>query len=365
MITTEKTENLEEFIELPFRLYKGNSFYVPELRSDAKHTLSTDPFWHHAKKQLFIARQNGCPVGRIAAIINDGHNKHWKDKTGFFGFFECENNAEAAAALINAASAWLKEQGMESIRGPVNPSTNHTCGILADNFDKEPFIMMPYNFPYYDKLLKSAGLEKAKDLVAFERTDKQDYSPRMKKIIAHILRNPHVKLRRINMNDFDNEVKTVRNIYNAAWAENWGFVPITEEEIEDTAKQLKMIVRPELTCVAEIDGVPAAFAISIPNMNRVLKILNGSLNPFKLPSALLKWFTLRDLRMIMLGVLPEHRKRGLELMLINQIVKDGINKGWNRAELSWMLEDNEAILSVIEETGCTKTKTYRIYEKRF
>lgn len=363
MLSVKPTEDLKEFINLPFKIYKGNSFYVPELKSETKHVLTKDPFWQHAKKQLFIAQEDGVTVGRIAAIINDGHNKHWHDKTGFFGFFDCEDNPAAAKALVDAAAEWLKQNGMQAIRGPMNPSTNHTCGVLTDNFDQMPFIMMPYNHPYYDGLLKSAGLEKVKDLVAFERTDKDDFSPRMQKIIERILKNPSVKLREINLKNFGEEVKMIRNIYNAAWAENWGFVPITEAEIDDTAKQLKMIVRPELTCVAEIDGAPAAFAISIPNMNRVLKVLGGSINPFKLPQALLKWRRIKDLRMIMLGVHPDHRKRGLELLLINNIVKQGLEKGWNRAELSWMLEDNKAIISVIEESGCHKTKTYRIYER--
>ena len=223
--------------------------------------------------------------------------------------------------------------------------------------------MMPYNFPYYDELLKSTGLEKAKDLLAFERTDKDSFSPRMEKIILRILRNPELTIRSINMNDFDNEVKYVREIYNAAWSQNYGFVPITEAEINDTAKQLKMIVKPELTCMIEIKGEVAGFAISIPNMNHVLKILNGNLNPFKLPKALLAWRKIRDCRMIMLGVHPEHRGRGLELLLVKHVVDNGIAKGWNKAELSWMLEDNKAIISVIEEAGCKKTKTYRLYQK--
>lgn len=363
MLSVTQTEDLKEFINFPFKLYKGSPFYTPELKSETKHVLTTDPFWQHAKKCLFLARENGVTVGRIAAIINDNHNTHWQDKTGFFGFFECEDNPQAAKALIDAAAAWLKQNGMQSIRGPMNPSTNHTCGVLMDNFDKLPFIMMTYNPPYYDVILQSAGLSKAKDLVAFERTAQNDFSPRMKKIIERVLNNPSVKLRRINIKDFDNEVKIVRTIYNAAWAANWGFVPITEAEIDDTAKQLKAIVRPELTCIAEVDGKPAAFAISIPNMNRILKILNGSINPLKLPLAAYKWLTIKDCRMIMLGVHPDHRKRGLELLLINNIVCEGIEKGWNKAELSWMLEDNKAIISVIEEAGCYKTKTYRIYER--
>lgn len=362
MLSVEKAE-LKEFIAFPLDLYKGNKFYVPELKTETKHLLTKDPFWRHAERELFLAKRERKAVGRIAAIINEKHNKHAGDNIGFFGFFECENNPETAKALIQAAADWLKAKGKDAIRGPVNPSTNHTCGILTDNFDSMPCIMMPYNFPYYDELLKSTGLEKAKDLLAFERTDKDNFSPRMEKIILRILRNPELTIRSINMNDFNNEVKYVREIYNAAWSQNYGFVPMTEAEINDTAKQLKMIVKPELTCMIEIKGEVAGFAISIPNMNHVLKILNGNLNPFKLPQALLAWRRIRDCRMIMLGVHPDHRGRGLELLLIKHVVDEGVGKGWNKAELSWMLEDNKAIISVIEEAGCKKTKTYRIYQK--
>lgn len=363
IIPVRQTQDLNEFIGLPFTLYKGNPFYIPELKSDTKHLLTGDPFWQHSKKELFIAKRDGVTVGRIAAIINDEHNKHWKDKVGFFGFFECENNQETATALIQSAATWLKQYGRETMRGPMNPSTNHTCGMLLDNFDKEPVIMMPYNPQYYNNLMEGAGLAKIKDLVAFDRTDKNDFSPRMKKIMDRILKNPEIKIRHINMKDFDNEVEIVRQIYNASWADNWGHVPITEAEIQDTAKQLKMIVKPELTCMIEVNGQVAGFSIAIPNMNRVLKVLHGGLNPLKLIPALLKWRSIHDCRMIMLGVHPDHRNRGIELLLVRHVVVNGVNRGWNKAELSWLLEDNKGIISVVEEAGCYRTKNYRVYEK--
>ncbi len=362
MLSIEKA-NLKEFIDFPFDLYKGSQFFVAELKSETKHLLTDDPFWQNAEKELFLAKKDGKTVGRIAAITNSNHNKHWQDNIGFFGFFDCEDDEQTAKALTDAAVNWLKQKGKDAVRGPVNPSTNHTCGVLIDSFDSMPCIMMPYNYPYYDKLLKACGFEKAKDLLAFDRTDKNEFSPRMQKIINRILKNPDIKMRPVNLKDFDREVKTIREIYNASWSQNYGFVPITEAEIAQTAKQLKMIVKPELTCMIEIKGEPAGFAIAIPNMNRVFKVLGGWLNPLKLPKALLTWHKIRDCRMIMLGVHPDHRSRGLELLLIKHVVDNGIKKGWNKAELSWMLEDNKAIISVIEEAGCYKTKTYRIYQK--
>jgi ribosomal protein S18 acetylase RimI-like enzyme len=356
--------DINEFIGLPLKLYKGNPFYIPELRADAKKLLTEDPFWRHAERELFIARRGGAAVGRIAAIINKNHNDYWLDKTGFFGFFECEDNAQTAAALIAAATAWLKECGMDKMRGPLNPSSNHVCGVLLDNFDKEPCVMMPYNPPYYDGLLQSAGLRKAKDLLAFERTDRDMFSPRMGKIMQRILKNPAVKMRAVDLKKFEEETETVRNIYNASWARNWGFVPITRDEMRHTAKQLKLIVRQELTCIIEYNGALAGFAVSVPNMNCVLKILDGGTgSPLGLLRALFAWRKIRDCRMIMLGVHPDCRGKGLELLLVRNIVVEGMAKGWNRAELSWILEDNEAIIQTMLEAGCRRTKTCRIYQK--
>ncbi|MDR0953213.1 MAG: GNAT family N-acetyltransferase [Elusimicrobiota bacterium] len=355
--------SLKDFINFPFELYKGSPYYVGELKVDTKHTLTTDPFWQHARRELFVAKRGAKTVGRIAAIVNEDHNNYWKDETGFFGFFECENNKQTAQALVNAAANWLKGQGLKTIRGPLNPSSNHTCGVLINKFNAMPSIMMPYNPPYYDDILQNAGLKKVKDLLAFERTDKDDFSPRMHKIMARILKNPAIKIRQIDLKHFNDEVEIVRKIYNASWANNWGFVPITEAEIQNVAKQLKLIVRPEITCVIEYNGKPAGFAISIPNMNHTLKILNGRLNPLKIIPALLKWKQTNDCRMIMLGVHPDYRGHGIELLLVRSVVVKGVNKGWHKAELSWVLEDNQGIISVMEEAGCYKTKTYRIYEK--
>ncbi len=363
MLEVIATQNVNEFIKLPFTLYKGNAHYIHELTFDTRHLLTKDPFWAHARRQLFLAKRGGKTVGRIAAIINDNHNKHAGDKAGFFGFFETENKQATASALIAAAKAWLKQNGCDSMRGPVNPDTNHPCGILLDNYDKDPMVMMPYNPPYYVDLLHAAGLVKAKDLLAFERTDKDQFSPRMLKIIARVLKNPSIKMRRIDLKNIAREIEIVRKIYNASWAKNWGFVPITEAEIQEIAKQLKLVVKTEVTSVLEYDGVPAGFSISVPNMNRVLKILRGGLyNPLRVLRALLAWHNIKDCRMIMLGVDPAYRGKGLELLLVKEVVETGISYGWNLAELSWILEDNEAIISVIEESGCHRTKSYRIFE---
>ncbi|ACC98736.1 hypothetical protein Emin_1186 [Elusimicrobium minutum Pei191] len=357
-------KNLKHFINFQYDLYKNDKFWIGELKMDAKHALTSDPFWKHAHKQLFLAYKDGKIAGRIAAIINHTHIEYWGERTGMFGFFECIDDKQVSKALFNAAKEWLREKGMSVIKGPFNPSTNHTCGMLVNGFDEDPFIMMPYNFSYYPELMEAEGFVKAKDLLAFERVAADKFTPRFEKIVARALRSKDIKLRRINLKNLNAEIMTVRHIYNAAWAQNWGFLPISEAEILNTAKQLKMIADAKITCVAEINGVPVGFYIAIPNMNHMLKILKGTiLNPFKLIKGLIAWKKIKDVRLIMLGVLPEYRHRGVELILIKDIVEHGVDVGYGKAELSWMLEDNKDIINVVTETGCRKSdRVYRIYQ---
>ena len=363
MLKVVETQNVKKFVNFPFKLYKGCPHYVTDLKSNLIKLLTKDPFWQNNERALFLLYEDGQIIGRICALTNRAHNKHWQDKTGFFGFFDCINDMRAANMLFHSAAIWLKHKGCETIQGPVNPSTNHTCGVLLDNFDKDPFIMMPYNFEYYDELIKSCGLEKAKDLVAFERTDKEEMSPRMQKLIARIKKNKDIKFRPINLKNFDEEVHKICNIYNESWAQNWGFVPISDAEIKQTAKELKTIVKTEMTTMCEVNGELAAFAICVPNFNHVLKAWQQSNVATKVFKAVSAYFKMKDCRMLMLGVHPAHRGRGLELLVVNEIIENCVKKGWNRAELSWLLEDNKGIISVVQETGCYKTKTYRIYSK--
>ncbi|MGB2579789.1 ribosomal protein S18 acetylase RimI-like enzyme [Elusimicrobium simillimum] len=359
-------KNFNRFINFPYKLYKNDKFWVGDLKMDAKHLFAKDPFWNHATKKLFLAYRDKKVVGRICAFINHTHNEYWREHTGMFGFFDTIDDKKVSDALLNAAKTWLKEKGMDKIRGPFNPSTNHTCGMLVAGFDEHPFIMMPYNYAYYNELMESAGFTKAKDLIAFERTGEDQFSPRFAKIVDRAAAKGGVKIRPIDIKNFNAEVMIVRDIYNKSWAQNWGFLPISEAEIMETARQLKPIVNTEITAIAEVDGVPAGFYISIPNMNQVLKVLKGSiLNPLRLVRALLAWRKIKHCRLIMLGVLPEYRRRGLDLILIKHIVEHGQEVGYNMAELSWMLEDNKDITTVVKESGCRlSNRRYRVYESK-
>lgn len=355
---------LDAFVDFPFELYKNDPYWVGELKADTKHLLKQDNiFWTHGRRALFMAYQNGEPVGRIMALVNDAHNQYHHENIGFFGFFDCINDTEVSRALFAAAEKWLRAQGVSAVRGPANPSSNHVYGLLVDGFDSMPAIMMPYNYPYYEALITHAGYGKIKDLLAFHRTKDDKFSERFLKVCARCSRAAGITLRRLNLKKIDEEAEIIRKIYNEAWAENWGFVPMSRQEMADVVKELKMIVRPEGTCVLEENGVPAGFYILIPNMNHVLKVLKGSLtNPWRLLKALWAWHKIKDARMIMLGVSPQFRKRGIDLILIKHIIDHGVAV-WNEAELSWVLEDNDGIIRGITECGCHLSKRYRLYQK--
>ena len=359
---TEK--DLDAFINFPFELYQKDPYFVGELKADTRHLISLkDSFWKTASRALFMAYEGEKPLGRIMALVNRSHNDYHHEKIGFFGFFDCVNDEGVSAALFQAAEKWLRTQGVTAMRGPANPSSNHTYGLLVDGFDKMPAIMMPYNFPYYASLIEKAGLTKIKDLIAFHRTKDDVFSERFLKICARCERTPGITMRRLNLKQLDSEAEIIREIYNKAWAKNWGFVPLNCHEMKEIVQELKTVLKAEGTCILEVDGVPAGFYIAIPNANHVLKELKGSLkNPWRLLKALWAWKHIKDARLIMLGVLPEFRKRGIDLILIKHIVTHGVAV-WNEAELSWVLEDNEGMLRGIEECGCRYSKRYRIYQK--
>ena len=357
-------KQLREFVNFPFVLYKQDPYWVGELKMDTLALLREDnAFWKHGVRKLFMAYQNGKAVGRICALINYRHNQYHHENIGFFGFFDCINDVQVSTALFQAAQDWLRSQGVSAMRGPANPSSNHPYGLLVEGFDSMPAIMMPYNYPYYADLIERAGFSKAKDLLAFHRTEDDQFSPRFLKVCERCERKGGITLRRLDLKNLAKEAEIIRDIYNKAWAENWGFVPLDKEEMADIVGELKSIVRVEGTCILEENGVPAGFYICIPNMNHVLKILRGSLyHPWRLIKAVRVWKKIKDARLIMLGVLPEFRKRGIDLILIKHIVTHGVAI-WHEAELSWVLEDNAGMLRGIEECGCHFSKRYRVYQK--
>jgi len=356
-------QEIPQFVDLPYKLYQNDPYWVPELKSAVRELLElSHPSWKHASRSLFMAWKDGQAVGRIAAIIDESHNSYHGEKCGFFGFFETINDLAVSSALLGAARERLSARGMETMRGPLNPSTNDSCGLLISGFDSPPKIMMPYNPPFYDSHLEEFGLSKIKDLNAYIRFCETPISPRIEKIVARLNSRKDFIIRPIRLAALEHELSFVREIYNEAWAENWGFVPMTEDEMSFAAKSFKAILKPDHVQIIEVDNEPAGFSLIVPDVNVALKKTNGELSFFGMLRFLLELGKVKQGRLIMLGVKKKFRNRGFELLLVCKVVETTRKLGWNHGELSWVLEDNVKIINVIEEVGGRLYKKYRIYE---
>ncbi|MBU2530449.1 MAG: hypothetical protein KKD35_05360 [Elusimicrobia bacterium] len=364
LISEISEKNLIDFVNIPYELFKDNPFWVGELKKDVLHLLNLKhPFWQHAERKLFIAKKGGQTIGRIAAISNHNYNKFHNENMGFFGFFDCTDDEETAKKLFEQAAAWLKKKGAIAIRGPVNPSTNETCGILIEGFDSPPVIMMPYNPPYYLKLLENAGFSKIKDLLAFSRSHKEPFSDRFKKILNRIKKSASIELKQADTKNLSNELSVFQEIYNQAWSENWGFVPTNDDEIADLAKVLKPLLKPEYLYFVQIDNKPVGFVLLLPDFNIPLKAINGRFTLLNILPFLWKMFNINRGRFLAMGVKKEYRNRGIELLLIEQAMISSKKFNWDYTELSWTLEDNEKVNKVIDLAGGKVYKKYRIYDK--
>jgi hypothetical protein len=359
---------LDRFIRLPWKVYQGNPNWVPPLRSEMEFILGEkNPFYHHAEAAHFLATDSGTVVGRVSAIIDRNHINTHNEQAGFFGFFECLPDPTIAGMLLDAAAAWLKERDIEIMRGPMNPSTNDECGFLLEGFDSPPMIMMTYTPPYYLAYMERCGLVKAKDLYAYISVIKDQItkSSRLERLATALKsKMPGLTVRPANMKEFAKELAKIKDIYNSAWGHNWGFVPMTDEEIESMAQRLKSLIVPELLIMAEVNGNPAAFFMAMPDYNQVLKKINGKLGPMEIVKFL--WYSrkISNIRVLTMGVKEEYRKKGIEGLLYLESFKAAMKKGYELAEMSWLLEDNVLMQRGCELMGGKLYKKYRIYEKR-
>jgi hypothetical protein len=355
--------DLMAFIRFPWKIYQGNPYWVPPLIKDQLQKFSPESaFRAHAEMILYLAHRGGEIVGRIAGIIDHHYIQFHQEKLGFFGFFESVEDGEVAHLLLSSVAAWLRERGMEKMAGPMNPSTNDECGLLINAFDSSPCLMMPYNPPYYPALLEGWGLKKAMDLYAYWLEKTFFNYDRLNRITERILkRESHLSVRPLNLRRFDEEVKIIKDIYNNSWSKNWGFVPMTEGEIDDLAKNLKPIIVPELILFAYWGETPVGFSAALPDYNVVLKHLNGKLG--LLGSIKFLYFSrkINTVRIMLLGVKHSFQKKGVEGLLYIEIFKRGTQKGYPQGECSWILENNLLMQHGIEAMGGKRYKTYRIY----
>jgi GNAT superfamily N-acetyltransferase len=355
----------DAFIRFPLRHYSKDPLFVPHLLYERKKFFNpSNPIFQFTEVVYFLARnETGEVVGRVTAHINERHNRHAGEKTGFFGFFECIEDQRAASALLSAAEDTLRARGMKTIRGPFNFSTNEECGFLVQGFDRPPSLMMSYTKPYYPDLMTGLGYSKAKDLLAYEYEYQGSIPDYLVALSRRIRERKQIVIRSINMDHFVEDVETIFRIYNAAWSRNWGFVPVTEEEFRATAKDLRPIVDPSIVLIAEKEGQPVAFSVSLPDYNVVLKKMRGRLVPFGFLHLLFGRKSIPRVRTLLLGVVAEHRLSGIEVLLIHDTFEKGLPRGYRAGEMSWILEDNVLMRRAIERMGAAIGKVYRIYEK--
>ncbi len=358
---------LNKFILYPFKLYKDDPNWVPPLIMERKEFFDKkkNPFFRGAKVKMFLALREGQIVGRIASCINYNHTEFHGEKTGFFGFFDCIDDYSVAEKLLKVVMITLKSEGMETMRGPASFSTNHEIGFLIEGFDSPPTVMCTYNKPYLPKLAEKFGLKKVMDLNAYYISNKTPINERQMKVVKRIQERSKIKIRHADFSRFEQEIDVVRHIYNHAWERNWGFVPMQEDEFNHLAKNLKDIVDPDLLLIAEVDGQPAAFSMAVPDINMVLKNLNGRLFPIGLIKLL--WNTkirnkIDGLRLMTMGVVHEYQKRGIDNIFFVETYNRAIAKGYTWAELSWILETNELMCRSAVNMGAVLSKKYRMVE---
>ena len=355
------------FIRLQYKMYKDYPYWVPPLLMDRKKLIDRahNPFYKHARMELFLAQRDGTLVGRIGAIVNDNHNREHKENIGFFGFFECVNDQAVANALFDAATGWLKEQKVAGVRGPANPSVNDEYGLLIEGFDRSPAILMPYNPPYYANLIEGYGFAKIKDLFAYQVNRDDVMTERLKRVSEAVKNRDGVVFRSINMKDFDNEVKIVHELYTRGWEHNWGEVPLTDDEFDYMAKDLKAVVNPELVIIAELKGKPVGFGMSLPDLNEIFRFnKSGHLLPALVRMVLFKR-RVSNIRIIILGVLPEYQPSGIGAVLFYETAIRAIANGYPYGEASWVLEDNMMMNRGAKLLNGKLTKRYRLYQVDF
>ncbi len=362
----------KRFLRLPWTVYDDDPYWVPPLLNAADRVLSpaSNPFFERGEIDLYVAWRNGRPVGRIAAIIDRAHIERYGEEVGFWGFFEAVNDTDVAGALFDAAGAYLLERGMTTMRGPFNPNINGECGLLVEGFDSMPYVLMPYNPPYYQELVEKSRFTCHMELCAF-RVEDYDVAPeqatvkRFERLAAAVhRRQPGLTVRAIDMSRYDDDVLALGRLFNTARRDNWGFVPASDAEIRTMACDMKPIVDPDLILICEHEGQPVGCIMGIPDINPVLKKMNGRMFPFGWLHFLLGKRRVHAARIFGVGVLPEFRSAGVTVLLIVEFMRRVLCAGYNAGEISWVSASNVRSLGVIEKAiQLRRYKTYRIYER--
>jgi hypothetical protein len=357
-------KDINDFVMLPWKIYKDDPNWVPPLISDFKKTLHKykNPFFCHAERELFLARRGNEVVGRIAAIIDYNYCRYHNNSIGFFGFFEVIKDYEAAEALLSETLKFLKSKMMTAMFGPANPSLNDEAGFLVSGVDSPPMIKMSYNPKYYLEFVERFGMKKVKDLYAFAIEVQREPPEKIVRVVEILKKRRGIKVRPANVKNLKHDLEIIKDVYNNAWSRNWDFAPMTDQEIDSLAKQLKQLIVPEIIPIVEVDGEPAGMSVSLPDYNQVLKHLDGKLFPFGFIKFLKYRNKIDNLRLWALGVKDKFRNIGIDALLYYESFLGAKRRGYKIAEVSWILEDNLAIINPIMLWGAKLYKTYRVYQ---
>jgi hypothetical protein len=362
----------KNFFCLPKKIYVNGyrKAWVPPLISEQIKILDKkkNPFFKHAHYKAWIVMEEDEIAGRVLAYIDDRYNEHYQERTGFFGFFECENNPAVAHLLFKITSAWLREKGMCRMRGPINFDISNECGILMSGFEFMPYLQMNHTPPYYQQLFEEFNFSKSHDLLAYRITrkmilDNEELLPKLKKISDKILNREGIEFRNINMKKYNEELENINNLYNSFMDKNWGFVPATMEDMLYSAKSLKQIVNPKMIFFAGMKDKTVGCSISIPDINQALTHMNGRLFPFGIFKFLYYKPKINRIRLILLGIDQSFRLRGMDILFYYYTMQRAFENGYDEAELSWISEDNNILISIVEKLGAELYKKYRVYEK--
>ncbi len=365
-VTVEPVQSKEDrrrFIAFPYRLYQDHPNWVPPFKSEIRTLIdpAQNPFHEHADIQLFLARDNGRIVGRIAGCVNHLYNEYHSERTAVFGLFEVESNYEYAQVLLNSVSKWARERNMSLLRGPMSFSTNEECGLLVDGFESPPRVMMPYNPPYYQEFLARFGFSPVKELLAFV-IERQEIPQRLSTGAEAVMKRTGASIRNANFKEFEKEIPLLHRLYREGWGENWGFSPMTAKEFRWRAERMKMLADPDFVPILEVNGEPVGFAAVIPDINEALRGTTNWPDFARLGWLVLRLRFIQNVRVLMLGLRKEYRRLGLDTILYWHIFKKGLEKGIQSAELSWVLDNNNPLLNAFRHLNAKQSKVYRLFD---
>ncbi len=367
IVPVTSRSQLKTFVKFPWRIYRDDPYWIPPLiREDMKALdRAKGTFFQFGEARLFLAYLKGEVVGRMTAHISRQYERYHDKETGFFGYFECIPNPEVSQALLAAGEDWLRSQGKSRIVGPMSFTIYDISGMLMEGFDATPVILTSYNPPYYNDLMLQAGYHKAIDWYAFLVRKTSTLRPGLQRIARRVMQQEGLEIQTLEMKNFKERVQQVGHIFSEAWMENWGHVPLTEGQINDLAEELKMVIVPELTYFAMYHGECIGFSLSIKDLNPALQKANGRLFPFGLLKILWAGRKVRRLRTIAMGVLKEHRHRGIDIAFYLKTIEQGSKLGFEDSECSIIVESNQRMIGALEDLSAERYKTYRFYEKKW